>query len=245
MSWLLTYVIPSTILLGCAAIVTWRFSDHHAWLDRIWKIAMIAPLVTATVNFDVAVTPLGSRWTMPYVEIPTSTVSDIASMSTSNVPTPRAVADGEATKPDAAQVLPTRTTVAAPEKQGTEWNAVVSSVPIVVVVTWLAPASLLVVRYLIRLRQAYRALRAGTPVTSSQVLDSIAQLLREGIARRPVRVSTNDLCRVPLALGGQHIVLPPQFFDELDPEQQRAALAHELAHIIRRDPQWRQPNGKE
>jgi HEAT repeat protein len=44
---------------------------------------------------------------------------------------------------------------------------------------------------------------------------------------------------VPLALGGRHIVLPERFFDELDPEQQRAALAHELAHVARRDPEWR------
>ena len=40
-------------------------------------------------------------------------------------------------------------------------------------------------------------------------------------------------------MAGRHIVLPERFFEELDPEQQRAALAHELAHVARRDPEWR------
>ena len=44
---------------------------------------------------------------------------------------------------------------------------------------------------------------------------------------------------MPLALAGRHIVLPDRFLEELDPEQQRAALAHEMAHVARRDPEWR------
>ena len=42
LSWLLTYAIHSTILLAVAAVAAWRFADQHAWLDLIWKTALIA-----------------------------------------------------------------------------------------------------------------------------------------------------------------------------------------------------------
>jgi beta-lactamase regulating signal transducer with metallopeptidase domain len=76
-------------------------------------------------------------------------------------------------------------------------------------------------------------------VTATNLLDTIDCLRSTANQRRSVRLTTNSLCPVPLALGGRRIVLPERFIEELDPEQQRAALAHEMAHIARRDPQWR------
>ena len=46
LSWLLTYAIHSTILLAIAALAARRLADQHAWLDLIWKTALIAPLMT-------------------------------------------------------------------------------------------------------------------------------------------------------------------------------------------------------
>ncbi|HET9766570.1 MAG TPA: HEAT repeat domain-containing protein, partial [Thermoanaerobaculia bacterium] len=63
--------------------------------------------------------------------------------------------------------------------------------------------------------------------------------LREAAGeRRPVRLGTSLACTVPVAIRGGEIVVPPRFFAELDDEQRRAGLAHELAHLRRRDPQW-------
>ena len=61
-SWLLTYLIHSSILLAAAAIVAWRFPEQHAWLDLVWKAAVIAPLLTATIQPGVTATSLGGRW---------------------------------------------------------------------------------------------------------------------------------------------------------------------------------------
>jgi hypothetical protein len=65
LSWLLTYAIHSSILLGAAAIAAWRLADRHAWLDAIWKTALIAPLLTATLQLD-PVAGLPGRWSMPH-----------------------------------------------------------------------------------------------------------------------------------------------------------------------------------
>ena len=73
LSWLLTYAIHSTILLAIAAVAAWRFADQHAWLDLIWKVALIGPLVTASLHLDPIALPLGGRWAMPSVTTVTGT----------------------------------------------------------------------------------------------------------------------------------------------------------------------------
>ena len=62
LSWLLTYAIHSTIVLGVALIIALRFADEHAWLDLVWKAALLGPLVTASVQVGSGVIPLGGRW---------------------------------------------------------------------------------------------------------------------------------------------------------------------------------------
>ena len=62
LSWLLTYAIHSTILLGVALIIALRFADEHAWLDLVWKAALLGPLVTASVQVGSGLIPLGGRW---------------------------------------------------------------------------------------------------------------------------------------------------------------------------------------
>lgn len=62
LSWLLTYAIHSTILLGVAVAIATLFADEHAWLDLVWKTALLGPLVTASVQVGADVIPLGGRW---------------------------------------------------------------------------------------------------------------------------------------------------------------------------------------
>lgn len=111
--------------------------------------------------------------------------------------------------------------------------------PSIVAVAWLTIALVGVVRYAVRLRRTYSLLGSGTPITSSDLLDTIEELRRSAKQQRFVRLITSSDCRVPLALGRGQIVVPERFLQDLDREQQRAALAHEVAHLARRDPEWR------
>ena len=61
-SWLLTYAIHSTILLGAALAIAARFADEHGWLDLVWKTALLGPIVTASVQLNADVRPIGGRW---------------------------------------------------------------------------------------------------------------------------------------------------------------------------------------
>lgn len=56
--------------------------------------------------------------------------------------------------------------------------------------------------------------------------------------RRPVRLTQARGLATPVALGRSEICFPPRAVTGLDAEQQRCVLAHELAHLVRRDPLW-------
>jgi HEAT repeat protein/beta-lactamase regulating signal transducer with metallopeptidase domain len=255
----MTYAIHSTILLAVAAVAAWRCADQHAWLDLIWKAALIGPLVTASLQLDPIARPLGERWAMPHVtivsEAPTfAMASTFAKASASAKATADKPADKTAGKPVAAPAMSVERVTsspvvdrvvennhAAPAAEGrfTWWQAMVRSWPSLAAVAWLVIAVGAVVRYGVRLRRAYRALGSGAPVTATELIDTLDELRSRANQRPSIRLTTSSRCPVPVALAGRHIVLPERFFDELDREQQRAALAHELAHVCRRDPEWR------
>ena len=55
-----------------------------------------------------------------------------------------------------------------------------------------------------------------------------------------VRLSCSSRLPVPIALGlrRREICVPPRALASLSLEQQEGMLAHELAHLVRRDPFW-------
>ena len=239
LSWLLTYAMHSTILLAVAAVVAWRFADQHLWLDLIWKVALIAPLITASVNLDPIASPVGGRWTMPGM-MAVSGTPETESASFAETPiTPVIPVERMTSSPVSDRPVENDRAVPSSEARSTFWQPMLRSWPSIAAVTWLIIAVVALVRYAVRLRGVYRALGSGAPVTTPELLDTIEGLRSGANQRRPIRLTTNATCPVPLALGGRHIVLPERFLSELDPEQQRAALAHELAHVARHDPEWR------
>lgn len=66
----------------------------------------------------------------------------------------------------------------------------------------------------------------------------LAELRRRAGVWKPVRLSASGVCPTPIALGWFEISVPERFITDLEPNQQRSALAHELAHLVRRDPVW-------
>ena len=225
LAWLLTYAIHSTIVLSIAALVAWRLADHHAWLDAIWKTALIGPLVTASLA-------LGPR--VPIAPVMPLTQSS-ESFPRADTPGER-VASEEAPRDPAAQAAP----VAQEPAQAIPWRPPrMPSWSLLAVLTWISIAAVVLVRYGASLVRLYRTIRSGTPVTDPRLLEALDALRTGSGSARAITVTTSDVCAVPVALAGRHIVLPRQFADALDADQQRAALAHEVAHVSRHDPAWR------
>ncbi|HEX6885555.1 MAG TPA: M56 family metallopeptidase [Planctomycetota bacterium] len=68
----------------------------------------------------------------------------------------------------------------------------------------------------------------------------LARLAREAGLRRRVRLSVSTRIATPFSTGWlrPEICLPRAVASALSPAQQEALLAHELAHVVRRDPAW-------
>jgi HEAT repeat protein/beta-lactamase regulating signal transducer with metallopeptidase domain len=235
LSWLLTYAIHSSIFFAAAAVVAWRYAEQHAWLDVIWKAALIAPLLTATLQFDRVAIPLGGRWTMPgaaaTIDNPAPTVTTVHRAIERRQPSTDGTSAPAVDRGPVSEQSPPSPEAAAAAPIAPSWPALLAG-------AWAVIAIVAITRYGIRLGRVYRHFGSGAPVTAADLLDAIDGLRSGANARQSIRLTTNGHCPVPLVLAGGHIVLPERFFDDLEPDQQRAALAHEIAHAFRGDPYW-------
>jgi len=80
-------------------------------------------------------------------------------------------------------------------------------------------------------------LRNRSEVTDGPALDALAALCRRAGVRGRVRLSTSPTLPGPITLGilRREICLPERALAALSAAQVRAMLAHELAHVVRRD----------
>jgi hypothetical protein len=81
-------------------------------------------------------------------------------------------------------------------------------------------------------------LRGRRDLTEGPVADVLAGLCRSAGVKKPVRLTVSPRLPGPIAVGRSEICLPERVVTEFTPEQQEVLLAHELAHVIRRDSWW-------
>ena len=247
-SWLMTYAIHSTIVLVAVAVVARRRPDEHAWLDWLWKAALIGPILTASLQAAAGLAPVGGRWTIAgdltgSIAVPTRPAAPMpvpASSEDGSEPgsaRPLAIASpqpddaGSAAPPDTALRMSEARIAAAhqPDRKIT----LARSWPLAAAGCWAAIAASLLGGLAARLRRLRRVFDNG-----SDAPDRVRQVAAAVWPDWPVRLTVDARCAVPLALPGRRVVLPTRAL-ELELDQQRAALAHEIAHVVRRDPAWR------
>ena len=124
-----------------------------------------------------------------------------------------------------AQAVPQATASSEPTALRLAWLA------------WLATAAVGVARWAADHRALSLWLQTAQPAPSAiqGLAASIAD--RAGLHRR-LRVLTTPHATSPLAVGGATVILPERAL-AMSEAQLRGVLGHELAHLSRRDPQWR------
>src|SRR5690349_2291713 len=215
LAWLLTYLIHSTALLGVAWLVTRRGRLEPAASDLLWKVALLAGLATGTVQarLDLA-TPRA-------VSLPAAArVQPAALGEPAAVPAVGAARD-RADQPTAGS-SGSRTPV----------------MPIIVVLVWGALALGSSLHYMARRLILVGRLADRRPVSDGPLAALLAELRRTTGYRRRVHLTMARTISSPVALGLSEICVPELALSELAVEQQRSMLAHELAHLARRDSLW-------
>jgi hypothetical protein len=83
-----------------------------------------------------------------------------------------------------------------------------------------------------------RILGGRTPLDGTPIADRMQRLLARSGVRRRTQLSCSGGIASPVALAGDEVCLPRRALMELEPAEQDSMLAHEIAHLVRHDPQW-------
>ncbi len=112
------------------------------------------------------------------------------------------------------------------------------SLALVVVLLWSVVALASSLYYVARRLILVGRLADRRPVPAGPLTATLAELqLTSGFGRR-VQLTMARTISSPVALGLSEICVPELALSELGAEQQRSMLAHELAHLARRDALW-------
>ncbi|HKH91499.1 MAG TPA: M56 family metallopeptidase [Gemmatimonadaceae bacterium] len=227
LAWLLTYAIHSTALLGLA----WALTRARAWSpaasDLLWKTALVGGIVTATVQLRFDVRPTGSislRRDAPAEAARVVAVPEADTRSDVNV------ASDEPHAITTASIDPAASSAAPPSPRPTTHG--------VAVLAWAIIAGVLALSYAARRLILVGRIGDRLAVDDPALLAELGRLARDAGLRNPPRLTSTVRISSPIALGIGEICVPETALIELDLEQQRSMLAHELAHLARRDPVW-------
>ena len=214
LAWLLTYLIHSTVLLGVAWLVTRRWRLEPAASDLLWKVALLAGLVTGTIQSRLELsTPAAVRLPPPVATAPQGP---------------------QLTEP----ATPATEAPLTPDSRPGSVNQTLPSLPLVLVLLWGVVALGSSLYYVARRLILIGRLADRRPVSDGPLAATLAELRHTTGYRRRVHLTMARTISSPVALGLSEICVPELALSELGMEQQRSMLAHELTHLARRDSLW-------
>src|SRR5882762_156289 len=225
LAWLLTYLIHSTVLLGIAWLVTRGKRLEPAASDLIWKVALLAGLVTGTIQSRLELS------TPAAVQLP------VAQPATPTDPGRQPGVGAPATDPATATQSVPQTPGYRPGSAGSQ-PSVGPSLPLVLVLLWGFVAFASSLYYVARRLILVGRLADRRAVSDGPLAATLAELRLTTGYRRRVHLTMARTISSPVALGLSEICVPELALSELGMEQQRSMLAHELAHLARRDALW-------
>jgi beta-lactamase regulating signal transducer with metallopeptidase domain len=229
-AWMLTYLLHSTLLLGLAALASKPLSRWSVAAEEIvWKVALVGALLTASLQLAAGWQPIAGRWNLA-APVPTATVAQAPMPAAGVLSIPV-----RASLPSAPPLqIPVAERSAAPSAapRFTASNLILS--------VWALGALVLLAASARSVLRLSRRLRSRPRVVGGTLHAQLRGLAAEAGLGGAVRLSCSSRVPVPVALGvrRREICVPPRAVAGLTDEQQEGMLAHELAHLARRDPFW-------
>ena len=231
-AWLLTYVIHSTVLIGGAwLVVRLGIVGGPEGREALWKTALVAGVLTATVQMAVAArrpsdTEMRAIWAYRSVEQGGLSGGPVEFGEAFDVVVRRRVAG--VSDDELAALLAGPSGI---EGRPFDWR-------LTLLALWGLGAALMVFR-LARTRIGLRAALAGkVDIDSGEAREILDELIvSSGLGGR-VRLTASPALESPVVVGPREICLPLRAECGLTRSELRVVLAHELGHMTRRDPLW-------
>ncbi|MEM9998063.1 MAG: M56 family metallopeptidase [Bacteroidota bacterium] len=245
-AWLATYALHSTLLLGAAWLAS-RWISSALALDALWKTGVLAAIVTTSVQMGlqpaayVASSPTESTLVLlrgeaagQLIELSADKIivresDEAAPLVIERVPQPELLREPVAAVPGWTPI-PLRKNWRLPEGASL-WVAVLAGF-------WLLGVVVEGLRRARAHRQFIARIAGRKSVGSSVLVAELNELAQRVGLRYPLQLTQTPTVAVPVALGVNEVVLPAWVVEEATPSQQRAMMAHEVAHLARRDPFW-------
>lgn len=237
-TWLLTYLLHSSVVV-CAvwALVRTGWVRRPTTQDLLWKVALTGALVTASValisspgtpprTFDVEVRRSASEGAFSLRSGPSAGdgVVRVRALATDPSPACREALRRVRGDPGADPRALRRACVPSGARG---WRGLLLA-------TWLLIGSgflLGMLRGHAELRRSVRGAVPAPPGLGATVRDLLAP------SRLSAAVVVARDAETPCVVAGR-VVLPARCVESLAPDEIRAVLAHEVAHVVRRDPAW-------
>ena len=231
-AWLMTYLLHGTLLLGLAWLVSKPLSKWSVSAEEtVWKLALVGALFTATLQLAAGWEPMAGRLGLADLAAPAAQAEE-AAVPLPSLPPSAAVP----VRPIAAAAAPVRIA----ETPAPSFQISMPSIPALALGAWAFGALLLLAGYLRSFAHLGRRLKRRPRVVGGTLHSQLRTLAAEAGFTGDVRLTCSSRVPVPLALGlsRPEICVPPKALAGLTDEQQEGMLAHELAHLVRRDPLW-------
>jgi beta-lactamase regulating signal transducer with metallopeptidase domain len=222
-AFLATYAIHSTVLIGAALLLTSRRFPLRLAVstrDVLWKTALVGGLVTAVAQYAAGLTPLGGKWSLDALR--GASPAGIA-----------IVVVDHREEAGAAGAHSPKNQIAVFTRLG-----LATAVSFGAAVLWLSGAVFASMRARRRRSQLAQLLASRQDASGTAVDCVLREVRRIAGVRRYIALSVTDALESPAALPGGEICLPRRVVCDVDLLQQESIIAHELAHIVRRDPAW-------
>lgn len=241
LSWMLTYLIHSTILvlsvwLICRAITPLAKRIGPSGENLGWKLALVGAFVSASVQIGAGVNPaLGALELEAGPKV--AERAPVLESQPQRVLRDRPVVVGS----DETEVVMLSAGPGFQAGPAAEAAAPVDKAPVwpkVIVGAWLLGAVIMLARLGGSVVSLRRKLADRREVIEDPVLENFLTLCRDVDIRRKIRLTATANISSPIALWRSEIVIPQRAIEELSPAAMRSVLAHELAHLERRDPHW-------
>ncbi|HUP90523.1 MAG TPA: M56 family metallopeptidase [Longimicrobiales bacterium] len=215
-AWVLTYALHSSVLLFIAFLGDRRLIRAPGLREYVWKTAAFGAIISASLQVAALTNrpesaPITGRWEMP--------VLPVRSVETELPSVPAIQAEAAATSITAKPSRPVR-----------DWREILIGV-------WLIAAAFGALRVALRHRALRRYVGPRAPADAT-LADSLHQLVQSAGIAHNIRLTTCNRNISPLVLARGEICVPTALMEQLSARQQKSVLAHELAHIARRDPDW-------
>jgi beta-lactamase regulating signal transducer with metallopeptidase domain len=234
--WPLTYLVHSTLLLAAAWLAS-RWIRPAAWSEALWRCAFYGAFLTASLQPVLQVAPASTATRAP---------ADVASRPDA-VPAAPAIApvrapsgDPQRVAADPAAPVPVRADASVPVDAWRWWLPPQTRlVLLAALLAWAAVAAAGLALLLVQWAALARACRRLRPNVDGAWATALRELARHyGLKRTPV-LKVGAAWGSPLVGPRGVVCLPDWCLAQLHGTQRDAVLAHELAHLSRRDPGWR------